>query len=79
MWSWLLVFVAVFALDLVWAKYTLAVGANSAWQAGFYSMAIYVLGGSVVLGYTTNPVLLIPGVAGAFAGTFYAVRRHVKD
>jgi hypothetical protein len=69
-----LVFVTVFSLDFVWAKYTQAVAGNAAWLAAGTAIVIYALGGVATLGYTSNPWLLLPAVAGAFAGTFTAVR-----
>jgi len=64
-----LVFLALFCLDFVWAKYTFALSSRRHWQAASYERS-----GGAAVGYVSNPVLLIPAMAGAFAGTFVAVR-----
>lgn len=73
-WQSAAVFAAMFSLDYGWARYTAAITSRSAATAGAYAAAIIVLSGVTTIGYTGNPWLLIPAVAGAFAGTFTAVR-----
>jgi hypothetical protein len=68
------VFVAVAALDFVWAYYTRYVNDGRAAYAGFAAVLIMLLGGTAVIGYTADPWMLIPAGAGAFVGTFAAVR-----
>lgn len=72
----LLTFVAVFAMDWVWARYIIAISGKQALWGGWYSMWVIALGGFSVLSYTSNPWMLIPAVAGAFFGTVFAVCRH---
>lgn len=69
-----LAFGAVAALDFVWAKYTYAMTARQPWLAGTYAGAIFALGGVAAISYVANPWMLIPSVAGAFVGTWVAVR-----
>lgn len=66
-------FIFVAALDIVWVGYTVAMQERKALIGGAYAAFIYAFGGSVVLGYTSHPWLLIPSVVGAFAGTYAAV------
>lgn len=68
------VFIALFMLDFVWAKYTYAMTQKAAAWAGGYACVIILLGGYAAIGYTQNPWLLVPAMAGAFAGTWLAVR-----
>lgn len=68
------VFVAIFVLDFVWARYTYAMTQERPWAAGFYGAAIFLLSGFSVVQYTTNHWLLIPAAIGGFAGTFAAVK-----
>lgn len=74
LWSAALVFVALFSLDFVWAKYTYAMTSKRPWTAGGYASVIILLSGIAAISYTTNPVMLLPAMLGAFAGTFTAVR-----
>ena len=69
----LFVFIAVFALDFVWARYTLAMTGKRRWAAGSYGALIIVLAGVAQIGYTSDPWLLVPAALGAFAGTAAAV------
>ena len=71
--GWLLVFAATFALDFIWALYTLAMVARDPLVSGAYAGAIILLGGVAAIGYTKNKWLLIPAVAGAFLGTVTAI------
>lgn len=68
------VFAAVAALDFVWAKYTYAITTKRATLAGFYGAVVFLLSGVATLGYVASPWLLLPAVAGAFVGTYAAVR-----
>lgn len=72
-----LVFAATFALDYVWAYYTRAVQRHAALPAAWWAFGIIILGGVGQIGYVNDPWLLLPAGAGAFAGTFAAIRwRH---
>jgi hypothetical protein len=70
---WLLAFIAMFLTDLCWSAYVGAVGAQAPLAAGAWAVALFVLGAVAVLGYTRDRWLLIPGSAGAFAGTWLGV------
>jgi hypothetical protein len=72
------VFVAVAALDFVWAYYTRYVNDGRAVCAGFAAILIMLLGGTAVIGYTADPWMLIPAGVGAFVGTFTAVKMGAK-
>lgn len=75
---WLTVFIAVAVLDFVWAKYTSYVNDSRAVYAGVAAVLIMVLGGTAVIGYTSDPLMLIPAGAGAFVGTYAAVKIGAK-
>jgi hypothetical protein len=69
-----LAFGSVALLDYVWAKYTYAMTSHKPVLAGAYASAIFGLGGAAVLTYASNPWMLVPAVAGAFVGTWVAVK-----
>ncbi len=67
------VFLALFLLDFVWAKYTYAMTDQRVVKSGVYASVIILLSGLAQIGYTSDPLLLIPAIAGAFFGTALAV------
>jgi hypothetical protein len=73
-WRAAAIFAIMAVLDFVWAKYTYATTSHRSLAAGFYAVLIIVLSGLNVLGYTHDPLLLIPAGAGAFVGTSLTVR-----
>ncbi len=72
-WKFVGVFLALAALDFVWAKYTFAMTARKSAAAGAYASGIILLSGAAAIGYTSDPMLLLPAMAGAFVGTWVAV------
>ncbi len=75
-WPWAWVFGAMFMLDFVWAKYTRAVQAGQRCLASAHAAGIILLNGAAVLGYVGDPLLLIPAMLGAYAGTWVAIENH---
>lgn len=73
-WQGIVVFSIMFGLDIVWALYTHAMVDKRPLAASFHAMMIQALSGALVLEYTKEPVLLIPAMAGAFAGTYVVMR-----
>jgi hypothetical protein len=70
-----LAFLAMIAVDILWAKYIMAASDRRALAASLYSCGI-VLGGAVVtLAYVDNAWNLIPACFGAMAGTYWTVQR----
>lgn len=72
--AYLIVFLAMFALDFVWAYYTRAVTSGHAAKAAAWATGIILLSGTAQIGYTQNAWLLIPAMLGAFGGTYAALR-----
>ena len=68
------VFAAIFILDFVWAKYTLAMTERRAAMASGLASTIILLSAMAQIGYTTNPWLIPAAMLGAGAGTFVAVK-----
>jgi len=74
-WAALLVFVAMVLSDIAYARYTIDAVARRAHWASMWAAAIIAMSGVVVMGYTQDKRLLFFAVAGAYVGTFLAVRR----
>jgi uncharacterized membrane protein YfcA len=70
----LIVFAALFCLDLVWAKYTLAISAKRTVWAASYASAIIALSGYAAINYVNDPWMLLPAMAGAFLGTIVGIK-----
>jgi hypothetical protein len=67
-------FAVVAGLDIVWVGYTRALLHKEKYTSSIYAVLIYGFGGGVVISYTSHPWLLLPSIAGAFVGTYVAVR-----
>ncbi len=68
------VFVAMTATDIIWAKYTRHVADGRPTLAAIFSVGIVLAGGFVTLSYVNEPLMLLPMACGAYAGTWLAVR-----
>ena len=69
-------FFGMAALDIIFARYTLAVTSRRpVWASGYASVCL-LLGGSVVVTYAHDPIMLLPAAAGAFVGTYIGMWRR---
>lgn len=68
--QWLVAFVLLAVTDVCWAFYTKATASSKPFPAACWAVGLFMLGGSAVVTYTTNPALLIPAGFGAFVGTY---------
>lgn len=74
LWPHCAVFSITLIVDIFWARYTTATADRRAVAAGIWSMAI-VLGGTLSLQFwLANHWVLLDSAAGAFVGTYGAVR-----
>ncbi len=71
-WTHAGAFALMFFVDWAWAGYMNAVTARRPLSAGLHSVVLFLLGGLNVLAFVHDPVLLVPGAAGAFLGTAWA-------
>jgi hypothetical protein len=69
----LAVFVALFMLDFVWARYTLALTSARRIASANYAAILICLSGVAAVLYTREPWLILPAMAGAWAGTWSAL------
>ena len=70
----LFVFAVMFCLDFVWARYVQACQDKRAIPAASLGAMLVLLNGVVTISYVADPWMLIPIVAGAFAGTWTGVK-----
>ncbi|WP_448043806.1 hypothetical protein [Bradyrhizobium liaoningense] len=74
--NWLLTFVAVFALDVVWARYTIALTEDRPMRAGTNAAMVIALSGFATINYVNDPWMLLPAAGGAFAGTIVGMMKR---
>lgn len=70
----LLVFVAMTALDFVYAEYTKAAADRRIWSASIYAAVLIALTSFVTSSYVNDAWLVAPAVLGAFFGTWLSIR-----
>jgi hypothetical protein len=76
--KWLIAAALLAVTDLCWAFYVNNAG-KSPRSAAWWAVALFLLGGMAVVGYTAAPVLLIPSAIGAWIGTYIGCRVSQKD
>lgn len=69
-----LVFLAMVALDVVFAVYVLQTAARAAMEASLWAAAIQLCNVFVVTSFVRDPRMVMPCMAGAFVGTWLAVQ-----
>lgn len=80
--SWLIagmVFFLYLLIDMVYAKYTIAVTKGEALKASAAGAAIYGFGALGVMSYVQNPWYVVPMIMGAFIGTYVIVSHEAKS
>lgn len=76
--SFILVFLSLFLTDICWAFYVNMVKDGNALKSAVWSTTMFGIGAVGVIGYVTNPILLIPALLGAFTGTYVGVVLNKK-
>ncbi len=65
--------------DIVYTLLLKSVQNDKPLAASIWASAITFLGGVAVINYTTNNMMIIPAVLGAFVGTYIGMKFHLKD
>lgn len=79
LWPFAFEFVSAFIIDVVMARYNLAVTARRHIAAANWSVAWATIGALSTLAFLTNKWALIAGVVGAWFGSYYAVKWGPND
>lgn len=61
-------------VDIVWAMYIIYVDEKRALMASIMAVIIYLAGSYTTIKFVENKEFIAPALAGAFIGTFIAVR-----
>jgi len=73
-------FFAIFVLDIVYTYYLRCVANNQVMGASLWSVACYLLGSYAIIEYTTNHLMMIPAILGAFCGTYAGMKlKHINE
>ena len=72
--EWLAVFIGMFLLDMVYARYTQAIQSGQAMRAAHFAAVLIGITAFVTVSYVQNRWLTLPVMAGAWAGTWVAVK-----
>lgn len=72
--KFLVVLIAMTALDVVWAWYTLNVAKGRPLRAAVWAVVLYLLGAYVTLAYVEDHRTLVAACVGSFIGTYVGVR-----
>ena len=73
-------FFAIFVLDIVYTYYLRCVANNQVIGASLWSVACYLLGSYAIIEYTTNHLMMIPAILGAFCGTYAGMKlKHINE
>jgi hypothetical protein len=73
MTAWLIAFAALFAADFAWAVCVRKVRDDSPMAAALWALGIFLPTSVAVIGYTTDPWLLVPASIGTLFGTYAGV------
>jgi hypothetical protein len=72
--EWLAVFVGMFLLDAAYTRYTQAITSGNPLRAAHFAAVLIGITAFVTVSYVQNRWLTIPVMAGAWAGTWVAVK-----
>jgi len=74
MLKWIVIFIALFFTDIVWALYIRWSSQGKAARAGIASIFIYVIGAFTIGEFIKDVWVLIPASIGCFAGTYVTIK-----
>lgn len=78
LWPYIAVFIITLIVDVFWTRYNQMVTGNRAALAGFWSAAIVLGGNFTTYFWLDNHWVTVASMAGAFIGTWLAVKRTPK-
>ena len=79
MWAYFFTFICVLSTDIGYTLLVKSVQNDRALAASVWASIITFLGGVAVINYTTDNMMIIPAILGAFVGTYVGMRYHIGD
>ena len=79
MWAYIFTFLSMFVTDIVYTQLLKSVQNDRPLASSIWASLITFLGGVAIINYTSNNMMIIPAVLGAFCGTYVGMKLHLKD
>lgn len=79
MWAYIFTFVCMFVTDIVYTQLLKSVQNDRPMAASVWASLITFLGGVAIINYTSNNMMIIPAVLGAFVGTYVGMKFHIGE
>jgi hypothetical protein len=79
--SWttaVIIFVAYFIFDVLYAQYTINVTRGDAFRAANYGTLVYVVSAFGIINYVENYLYLIPMMIGGWIGAYISIKHSPK-
>ena len=76
--KFVIVMVAMFLVDICWAKYFIYVGKHKPFLASAWGSSILLFGAVSTISYVHDRTFLIAAFLGSFIGTYWAVNKERK-
>jgi multidrug transporter EmrE-like cation transporter len=77
--KWIVIFIALFFTDIIWALYIRWSSKGKAFKAGIASIFIYVVGAFTIGEFIKDAWILIPAGLGCFCGTYFTIKYFDVD
>lgn len=79
MWAYIFTFLSMLITDIVYTLLLKSVQNDRPIAASIWASLITFLGGVAIINYTSDNMMIIPAVLGAFVGTFIGMKYHIGD
>jgi len=79
MWAYIFTFLSMLVTDIVYTLLLKSVQNDRPIAASIWASLITFLGGVAIINYTSDNMMIIPAVLGAFVGTFIGMKYHIGD
>ena len=79
MTDYIFTFLCMFFTDAMYTYYLSAVSEKRALVASWWAMVVLYAASTVTINYTTDHMMLIPALLGAFMGTYISIRVREKN
>ena len=79
MWAYFFTFICMLFTDIVYTLLVKSVQNDRAFAASIWASLITFLGGVAIINYTSNNMMIIPAVLGAFVGTYVGMKFHIGE
>jgi len=79
MWAYIFTFLSMFVTDIVYTQLLKSVQNDRPLASSIWASLITFLGGVAIINYTSNNMMIIPAVLGAFCGTYVGMKLHRRN